>query len=78
MSLFGKIGEWFENLIEGDDHYSVTVKKGDSLWNIAEELTGDGLNWQALAEANPERHWDKDYVIHPGDVLRVPKGWIKE
>ncbi len=73
MTFFGKITEWFTGLFEEDDHYIVTVKKGDSLWKIAADITGDGMNWKKIADANPERNWDKDYIIHPGEVLRIPK-----
>jgi nucleoid-associated protein YgaU len=73
MSFFGKIFEWFENAVDRDDHLEVTVKKGDSLWKIAEETTGDGANWQKIADANPDKHWTRDYVIQPGEVLRLPK-----
>ncbi len=74
MSFFGKIAEWFGNIIESDDYYTVTVKKGDSLWSIAQDLTGDGgKNWKRIADANPERNWDRNYIIHPGDVLKIPK-----
>lgn len=74
MSFFGKIAEWFENIVEGPNTYTVTVKKGDSLWKIAEELTGDGRNWTKIRDANPQKDWTKDYVIQPGDVLNIPKG----
>ncbi len=73
MSFLGKIGEWFESFTTHDDHHSVVVRKGDSLWKIAEELTGDGMNWQKIADANPDKHWTKDYVIQPGEVLNLPK-----
>lgn len=74
MSFFGKIAEWFSDLVERDDHYDVTVKKGDSLWKIAEELTGDGMNWTKIRDANPDKNWTKDYVIQPGETLHIPKG----
>ncbi len=69
--------EWFEHLFNMDkDHcVIVRVKKGDSLWNIAKDLTGDGARWQELADANPDKKWDKDFVIHPGDELKVPESW---
>ncbi len=73
MSFLGKISEWFSHLVEGDDYWTVTVKRGDSLWKISEELTGSGANWTKIAAANPDRKWDKDYMIRPGEVLKVPK-----
>jgi len=73
MSFFGKIAEFFTGIVEEPDCYTVTVKKGDSLWKIARELTGDGMNWKKIADANPEKNWDQDYVIQPGEVLKIPK-----
>lgn len=35
--------------------------EGDSWWRIAERYTGSGLNWVALAWANP-------HVTNPNDV----------
>ena len=73
MWLLHRLMEWFSDPIEHDDHYTVTVKKGDSLWKIAEEMTGDGMNWKKIADANPEKKWTHDYVIQPGEVLNMPK-----
>lgn len=73
-TLISKVFEWFEKLVDGPKDVTVTVRKGDSLWTIAEELTGDGANWQRIADANPDKHFTKDYVIQPGDVLHIPKG----
>lgn len=60
-----------------DDKDTVTVKKGDSLWALAREITGDGMRWHELAEANPDKHWSQDYIIQPGEELRLPKEWRK-
>ncbi len=73
MSFLGKIGEWFESYIDEGDHHTVMVRKGDSLWKIAEELTGDGQNWRKIADANPDRQWTQNYLIQPGEVLKLPK-----
>lgn len=73
MSFFGKITEWFTDIVEEPHHYLVTVKKGDSLWKIAETATGDGMDWKKIADANPERKWDKDYTLQPGEMLKIPK-----
>ncbi|MEQ9461310.1 MAG: LysM domain-containing protein [Phycisphaeraceae bacterium] len=32
---------------------SYEIKKGDSLWKIAERELGSGLRWQEIADANP-------------------------
>lgn len=51
---------------------SYTVVKGDSLWKIAEKFFGAGAQFARLIEANPDKLHDKDSVIHPGDVLKIP------
>jgi nucleoid-associated protein YgaU len=56
----------------------VTVEPGDTLWGIAEEVTGDGQSWREVWEANRGRaesggavfsHPDR---IQPGWTLTVP------
>jgi hypothetical protein len=72
MSFF----EWFDRTADSTaDHHTVMVKKGDSLWKIAEAITGDGARWQELADANPDKTWSQDYVIQPGEELKVPRSW---
>ncbi|GAB4357724.1 MAG: peptidoglycan-binding protein LysM [Oricola sp.] len=48
-----------------------TVKKGDTLWAIADEAYGNGSKYNAIFEANRPMlsHPDK---IYPGQVLRIP------
>jgi len=48
-----------------------TVVKGDSLWNIAKDLLGDGMRYHQLIELNPQlkRHPDR---LQPGDMLKLP------
>jgi nucleoid-associated protein YgaU len=48
-----------------------TVKGGDSLWKISEEMYGDGNQWNRIYEANRDRIKDPD-VIQPGWVLNIP------
>ena len=47
------------------------VKKGDTLWAIAEKTLGNGSKYNAIFEANRPilSHPDK---IYPGQVLRIP------
>ncbi len=71
--------KWLDKILEffdlNDVDKTVTVKKGDSLWRIAEAITGQGSRWHELAEANPGRWTDSDFVIQPGETLKLPKSW---
>lgn len=49
---------------------SILVKKGDSLWRIAEAQFGHGGQWLCLARANPQIH-DFDHT-EPGQALTIP------
>ena len=53
---------------------SYTVKGGDSLWSVAEEVYGDGHQWRKIAEAN-ELATDAQGrpVIEVGQLLAVPE-----
>lgn len=46
------------------------VQDGDSLWSIAQNLTGDGANWEKIYEQNPEIGDNPD-LIFPGQVLTL-------
>ena len=48
-----------------------TVKSGDSLSKIAQQLYGDGRKWRAIFEANRDLITNPD-LIHPGQVLKIP------
>ncbi|WP_066505554.1 LysM peptidoglycan-binding domain-containing protein [Abyssisolibacter fermentans] len=45
-----------------------TVKKGDSLWKIAKKELGNGSKWEEIAKLN---NLKANYVIHPGQVLKL-------
>lgn len=47
-----------------------TVKKGDSLWNIAKKLLGSGSKYTKIQKANGL----KGSLIKPGQKLKIPKG----
>lgn len=49
-----------------------TVKKGDSLWKIAQDHLGNGALYPKIIAANPDRLKDEHSVIHPGDQLIIP------
>ncbi|MBL0370769.1 tetratricopeptide repeat protein [Rhizobium sp. KVB221] len=50
---------------------SHTVVKGDSLWNIAREILGDGHRFREIIDLNPElrRYPDR---LQPGQLLKLP------
>lgn len=48
-----------------------TVKSGDSLSKIAQQLYGDGKQWRRIFEANRDLITNPD-LIHPGQVLKIP------
>lgn len=47
---------------------SVTVKKGDTLWNICKKHLGDGSKYKDVAKLNKLENPD---LIYPGQVLRL-------
>lgn len=49
---------------------SYTVQAGDTLWDIAERVYGDGSQFMKIAEASGIANPD---LIHPGQVLTIPK-----
>jgi nucleoid-associated protein YgaU len=51
---------------------TVTVKRGDSLWSLAQEYLGRGTAWSCLASANPQI---VEYTRIPiGTSVRLPEG----
>lgn len=48
------------------------VEPGDSLWNIAREMWGDGNQYPDLLEANRDILPNPDHIL-PGEVLAIPK-----
>ena len=48
-----------------------TVKSGDTLWKIAEEMLGAGNRYPEIFEANKPMLTDPD-LIYPDQVLRIP------
>lgn len=62
-----------DDKVSGDDPLFHEVKKGDTLWKIAEKTLGNGARHEEIFEANKPMlsHPDK---IYPGQVLRIPQG----
>jgi len=50
-----------------------TVRPGDSLSKIAKALMGDAKKWRALYEANKDVVGSNPDLIHPGQVLKIPR-----
>ncbi|MGH1446752.1 MAG: LysM peptidoglycan-binding domain-containing protein [Cognatishimia sp.] len=51
---------------------AVTVQPGNTLWAIAKESYGDGIQYVKVFEANKERIRNPD-LIYPGQVFTVPE-----
>jgi len=49
-----------------------TIKKGDTLWGIAEDFYKDGSKYPLIVEANIEVIKDAD-LIYPGQAIRIPE-----
>lgn len=56
-----------------------TVKSGESPWSVATYYTGNGTNWKALVNANPQYPVDAKTGsfknFYAGMVLKIPAGW---
>ena len=50
------------------------VKKGETLWDIAQKITGSGTNWSKIVEANSHRILSID-LIYPGQILDIPTSY---
>lgn len=67
-----------------------TIKKGDTLWSIAQRFLGSGAKWTTIYNANKEiiestakKHWkaaginrdsQNGHWIFPGTVITIPSG----
>ena len=50
---------------------SVVVQPGNSLWRIARQLYGSGVQYTVIYQANREQIRDPD-IIYPGQVFSTP------
>ena len=53
----------------------ITIKKGDTLWDLCQEHLKDPLRWRELSKYNDftDPNW-----IYPGEKLRIPIDMVKE
>ncbi|MDX2470567.1 MAG: LysM peptidoglycan-binding domain-containing protein [SAR324 cluster bacterium] len=69
------------NLAAKKGEKTYTIKKGDTLWGIAEKHYGSGFKWRKIAEANPDKiKYLPNEVVHiyPGDELVIPEVDLSE
>ncbi len=59
-----------EAVPEEQDRY--TVQSGDTLWNIAENVYGDGSKYLKIFDANTDLLEQPDQIL-PGQKLLIPK-----
>ncbi|MFZ4454340.1 LysM peptidoglycan-binding domain-containing protein [Salibacterium aidingense] len=57
-----------------DQPNTYDVKRGDTLWDIANHKLGDGGRWQELYEANEDVIGKDPDAIQPGMTLELPGG----
>lgn len=55
--------------LDSDIRSTYTVKEGDSLWTISEEVYGTGYNWVDIQNANELANAN---AIETGQVLKIP------
>jgi len=61
-----------ERVDESYEPVFYTIKKGDTLWGIAEDFYKDGSKYPLIVEANIEVIKDPD-LIYPGQAIRIPE-----
>jgi nucleoid-associated protein YgaU len=67
-----QISEENEREEESFEPVFYTIKKGDTLWGIAQDFYKDGSKYPLIVEANIEVIKDPD-LIYPGQAIRIPE-----
>ncbi len=68
IQVFDKLKERVERSQETDE-FNYTVEDGDCLWQIAEDLLGDGMRWHEIYELNSDIIGNNPDLIYPGTQL---------
>ena len=55
------------------DYIEYTVDPGDTLWDIARDVYGDGSLWTKIYEENEDEIGGNPGLIYPGQVFRIPQ-----
>jgi LysM repeat protein len=81
MSFFDRIADFIKDLVERDDHYEVTVVKGDSVWEIVRDESNPDEPLSVIADRVKEvcdlNGLDEHAAIHPDQKLKLPKHWAE-